>query len=98
MDIPIIRLTQATNHRRTEFLTSTMVLAGFGFLVLSILVATAFYLLASYQDYTADDQFDSAEVLANLQEMQLRGDISEEELRTIHNKNPSSPFGILCKR
>lgn len=66
-----------------DFLSSTTVQAGLGLLILAILVTAATYVLASYRDYTAEDQFEPADVLANLEEMHLKGDISDEEFRTI---------------
>ena len=76
-----------------DFLSSTTVQAGLGLLILAILVTAATYVLASYRDYTAEDQFEPADVLANLEEMHLKGDISDEEFRTIKLANHPHQVG-----
>lgn len=52
-------------------------------MVLCILISAAFYIVASFRDYVADDQEITVGALSKLQEMHLKGDISEEEFRTI---------------
>lgn len=52
-------------------------------LVLCVLLAAGFYLVASFRDYAAQDQESDDDVLANLQEMHRRGDISDQEFRKI---------------
>ena len=76
-----------------EILNSTVAQAALGLLILAVLVAVANYVLASYRDYTVEDQFDPADVLANLEEMHLKGDISEEEFRTIKARTHQHPEG-----
>ncbi|GAA5508111.1 hypothetical protein Rcae01_03576 [Novipirellula caenicola] len=66
-----------------DFFFNTTVQAGLSVLVLCILIAAGFYLVSSYRDYNANDGEPVYETLANLKEMHLRGEISEEEYRTI---------------
>ena len=54
-----------------------------GLLVLSVLIRGALYLLSSFRDYTAEDKEPINGALSNLEEMHLKGDISDEEFRTI---------------
>lgn len=67
----------------SNFFTTPAVQIGATLVVLGVLIAGAFYLLASFRDYTAEDQETIDGVLANLQEMHRKGDISDEEFRTI---------------
>ena len=52
-------------------------------LVLCILIAAGFYLVSSYRDYAAEDRESEVDPLENLREMHRKGDISDEEFRTI---------------
>ncbi|MFK8114129.1 MAG: hypothetical protein AB8B91_18145 [Rubripirellula sp.] len=69
-----------------EFLTTPTVQAGAAVLVLCVLIAAGFYLMASFRDYAAEDRETSEDVLVNLSEMHLKGDISDEEFRTIKSR------------
>jgi uncharacterized membrane protein len=69
-----------------DFLTTPTVQAGVSVLVLCVLIAGGFYLVASFRDYAAKDQETAQEMLANLQEMRRKGDISEEEFRIIQSR------------
>lgn len=66
-----------------EMTNETVVQAVIGIVVLSVLIAAAYYVVASFRDYGDDDRHLPGDALANLQEMHLRGDISDEEFRTI---------------
>lgn len=66
-----------------DFFSSPVVQAATAVVVLCILISAAFYLVASYRDYVADDREMSSDALFKLQEMHRKGDISEEEFRTI---------------
>jgi hypothetical protein len=55
----------------------------FGILVLSVLIAAAFYVVSIFRDYGDKDLRTSQNALANFKELNLRGDISDEEFRTI---------------
>lgn len=66
-----------------DFLTTPTAQAGFAVLILCVLIALGFYLVSSFRDYAADDREVTPDVLANLQEMHRKGDISDEEFRTI---------------
>ncbi|MCA9135540.1 MAG: hypothetical protein KDB00_02245 [Planctomycetales bacterium] len=57
--------------------------AGLGLLILIILSSAAFFLVARLRDYTNGDWDSTSEGLLNFEEMRLKGDISEEEFRTI---------------
>jgi uncharacterized membrane protein len=67
----------------TDFFATPTVQAGIAVLILCVLIALAFYLLSSFRDYTAQDTESTREALIKLQEMHRRGDISDEEFRTM---------------
>lgn len=56
-------------------------------LVLCVLIAAGFYLMASFRDYTAKDRRDLESDVPNFAEMLARGDITEEEYRMIMAKS-----------
>ena len=58
-----------------------------GLVVLSILIAAAFYVVSIFRDYAGDDHQTAPFANSNLQEMLRRGDISEAEFRTIQTKS-----------
>ena len=66
-----------------ELLSDPAVKAGLALLVLIIVSAVAFFLVSRLRDYTSGDRDPASEGLLNLEEMRLKGDISEEEFRTI---------------
>jgi uncharacterized membrane protein len=66
-----------------DFFTTPTVQAGVAVLILCVLIAAAFYLMSIFRDYAADDQETAADQLLKLEEMHRKGDISEEEFRTI---------------
>ncbi|MEO1615379.1 MAG: hypothetical protein AAFV88_05990 [Planctomycetota bacterium] len=66
-----------------EFLSDPAVKAGIALLILIIVSAAAFFLLARLRDYTDGDRETTSDCLLNLEEMRLKGDISEEEFRTL---------------
>ena len=67
----------------SDFFASPMVQAGLATLVLCILIAGGFYLLSIFRDYAAEDREPNSDPLANLREMHRKGDISDQEFRTI---------------
>lgn len=69
----------------SNLFTDPAVPAALGVVVLCVLIAAAFYLLASFRDYAAEDREETPDVLANFREMHLKGDISDEEFRTIQS-------------
>ena len=77
----------------TDFFAAPTVQVGIGLLVLCILIAAAFYLVSSFRDYTAQDQESTAEALFKLKEMHRKGDISDEEFRTIQTRTHQQPDG-----
>lgn len=66
-----------------EFLGDPAVKAGIALLILIIVSATALFLLSRLRDYTDGDWDSTSDGLLNLEEMRLKGDISEEEFRTL---------------
>ncbi|MEM9367967.1 MAG: hypothetical protein AAGD07_18390 [Planctomycetota bacterium] len=63
--------------------STTAIQIGVLLAILIGMIAGAFWLLARFRDYTAHDQFEQPPLLTNLEEMRSRGDISDEEFRTI---------------
>ena len=57
--------------------------AAIGLAVLCALCAFAFFAVSKFRDYAVNDQEDTDELLANLREMKLKGDITDQEFRTI---------------
>ncbi|NND99804.1 MAG: hypothetical protein HKN47_20990 [Pirellulaceae bacterium] len=76
-----------------DFFDDPVVSVGVGLLVLSGLCAIAFYVVSNFRDYAVDDREDAKEMLANLREMHLKGDITDEEFRTIKAANHSHLHG-----
>ena len=62
-------------------------------LVLCFLIAAGFYLVSIFRDYDDNDQDDTSDVLANLEEMHRKGDISDQEFRTIQSRTHRPPAG-----
>jgi uncharacterized membrane protein len=75
----------------SDFFTNPALQAGAGILVLGVMIAAAFYLLSSFRDYAAEDKEPIDGALANLQEMHRKGDISDEEFRTIEATTHRQP-------
>jgi uncharacterized membrane protein len=69
-----------------EVLNNPTVQAVLGIVVLCVLVASGFYLVSIFRDYAANDHQGTEDVLANLRELHLKGDISDAEFRTIESK------------
>ena len=67
----------------TDLFDDPAVRAGAAMLVLCVLIAAGFYVMASFRDYTAQYQEGMPEALDNFEEMHRRGDISDKEFRTI---------------
>ncbi len=67
----------------TDFFATPSMRAGIAVLILCVLIAAAFYLVSSFRDYTAQDQESTSEALFKLEEMHRKGDISDQEFRTI---------------
>ena len=68
-----------------EFLSAPTVQAGLSLLVLCILIAAGFYLVSIFRGYAAEDRETTSDVLFKLEEMHRKGDISDEEFRTIES-------------
>ena len=70
----------------SEWLEDPNVQLVAGLVVLCILTAIGFSLVSRFRDYAAHDRDTAVDALANLEEIHLKGDISEEEFRTIQAK------------
>ncbi len=69
-----------------EWLKDPNIQLTVGLLVLCILIAGGFSLVSRFRDYAAQDGDEPIDALAKLEEMHLKGDISEMEFRTIQAK------------
>ena len=67
----------------TDLLSEPTVRIGAAMLVLLVVAAFGFFLVSRLRDYTTQDQEEPLEMLSNLEEMRLKGDITEEEYRNI---------------
>ncbi|TWU01540.1 hypothetical protein Pla100_12750 [Neorhodopirellula pilleata] len=67
----------------SDIFTSTPVQLSLGITIIAVVIAVAFWLLRRLRDYTTQDRPEPALSLSNLEEMLRKGDISEEEYRTI---------------
>ncbi|MAI35735.1 MAG: hypothetical protein CMM07_29210 [Rhodopirellula sp.] len=56
-------------------------------LVLCVLLVIGVYLVSIFRDYAAEDREDPPKGIANLEEMHAKGDISDEEFRTIQSRS-----------
>lgn len=71
----------------TDFLTTSVYQAGLAMLVLCVLLVIGVYLVSIFRDYAAEDREDPPKGIANLEEMHAKGDISDEEFRTIQSRS-----------
>jgi len=81
-----------------ELLSDPAVKAGLALLILIILSATIFFLVARLRDYTNGDWDSTSAGLVNFEEMRLKGDISEEEFRTIQAASRESDEGLAPEK
>ncbi len=70
-----------------DFLTTSVYQAGFALLILCVLLVIGIYLVSIFRDYAAEDREDPPKGIANLEEMRAKGDISDEEFRTIQSRS-----------
>ncbi len=70
-----------------DFLTTSVYQAGFALLILCVLLVIGVYLVSIFRDYAAEDREDPPKGIANLEEMRAKGDISDEEFRTIQSRS-----------
>ncbi len=66
-----------------DFFNDSVINTAVAVAILCGLCAFAFFAVSKFRDYAANDQESSDELLANLREMKLKGDITDEEFRTI---------------
>jgi uncharacterized membrane protein len=71
----------------TDFLTTSVYQAGFSVLILCVLLVVGVYMVSIFRDYAAEDREDPHKGIANLEEMHAKGDISDEEFRTIQSRS-----------
>ncbi len=76
-----------------EVFANPTVRAGAAVLVLCVLIFVGFYFVSIFRDYAAEDRETPPDVLANLEEMHRKGDISEAEFRTIQATTHRQPVG-----
>ena len=76
-----------------DFFTTPAVQAGVAVLILCVLIAAGLYVMSIFRDYAADDQETASELLFKLEEMHRKGDISEQEFRTIQATTHRQPVG-----
>ena len=76
-----------------EIDVTTLIRPAVSIVVLCVLIAGGFYLMSIFRDYAADNRGTTDDVLANLQEMRRKGDISEEEFRTLESRTHRPPVG-----
>lgn len=81
-----------------EFLDSPTIRVAFALAVLCVLCAIAFYVVSIFRDYADDDQEANNDLLANLAEMRLKGEISDEEFRKIEAANRPSELEVDDER
>ena len=77
----------------SDLVKTPTVQLGIGVVVLGILIAAGFYLVSIFRDYAADDQDNGSGALSNFEEMHRKGDISDQEFRTIQARTHRPPVG-----
>ena len=70
-----------------DLIAAPGVRVGIAIAVLCVLIGLGFYLVSIFRGYADDDHQDPTDVLANLEEMHAKGDISDEEFRTIQSRS-----------
>lgn len=79
----------------TDIFSSPTIQAVLAIGVLCVLLIAAFCIVSIFRDYAADDHSGTPDVLVNLQEMHRKGDITDEEFRTIKARNqPTTHDGV----
>ena len=71
----------------TDFLSAIVDQSGFVLLILCVLLVIGAYTVSIFRDYAAEDREEAPMGIANLEEMHAKGDISDEEFRTIQSRN-----------
>ena len=77
-----------------DLLSDPTVKAGLAVLILIIMSSIAFFLVARLRDYTNGDWDSTSARPLNFEEMRLKGDISEEEFRTIQAAAHENDGGV----
>ncbi len=76
-----------------DLIAAPGVRVGIAIAVLCVLIGLGFYLVSIFRGYADDDHQDPTDVLANLEEMHRKGDISDQEFRKIQTKTNRFPVG-----
>ncbi len=66
-----------------DFISDPTFQAGSGLLVVCVLIGLAFQIVSRFRDYADEDRELTEDILANFEEMRLKGDITHEEYRTM---------------
>lgn len=66
-----------------DFLNDSVIKTTIAVAILCVLCAIAFFAVSKFRDYAVNDQECTDELLANLRELKLKGDITDQEFRTI---------------
>jgi uncharacterized membrane protein len=77
----------------SDLVATPYVQVGVPIVVLCFLIAAGFYLVSIFRGYAADDPDNTIDELANLEEMHRKGDISDQEFRTIQARTHRPPVG-----
>ncbi len=65
------------------------------FPILIVLIVLAYFVVSRFRDYVAGDQATASEALSNLREMLRKGEITDEEFRTIQACTQQPRSGAL---
>ncbi|MDG2220102.1 MAG: hypothetical protein P8L85_01900 [Rubripirellula sp.] len=76
-----------------DLIAAPGVRVGIAIAVLCVLIGLGFYLVSIFRGYADDDHQDPTDVLANLEEMHRKGDISHQEFRNIQTTTDQLPVG-----
>ena len=69
-----------------EFLDSDFARLVIGMTVVAMVSALGWYIVSKFRGGAGKEQPTNSEMLTNLQEMRLQGDVTEEEFRTIKSQ------------
>ena len=72
---------------RTRFFDHKCLSGWVCLLILCVLLVIGIYLVSIFRDYAAEDWEEPVQGIANLEEMHAKGDISDEEFRTIQSRS-----------
>ena len=79
----------------TDFFAAPAVQASALIVILCVLIAIGYAVVSNFRNYDAEDEGSVDVALSKLQEMRLKGDISEEEFRTIQTTTRQQSDGLV---